>query len=168
MIVLTDVDPVAVTTYHTEPADRDSKVARIAATDEYAALKASVLEKGVLDPVVMCVAPGRPMFVELGEQRVLAARELGLTLIPAIAYNVKNEPIAFAYSQEFYSMSEIEAAFSRQTLTVTRSGVCPECGYDRGATEVEIEVPALKMLRDYVAAGIASFGKEAHDAPRIA
>ena len=135
MIVLADVRPDRVTTYHTEPriAGIAAKTSRIRARQEYIDLKASIAERGFLDPVVAHCAPGRPCLVEVGEQRVLIARDMGVRSIRAVIYD-KGLKFPYAYARRLTTMEEVKALFG------TGSGAL-----------------GLGMLRRYVAAGIATF-----------
>lgn len=134
MIILADIRPDKVTTYHTEPgiAGIESKTSRIKARQEYIDLKADVEARGFLDPVVAHCAPGRPCLVEVGEQRVLIARELGVKSIRAIIYD-KGMKFPYAYARRLTTIADIEVLFGTPNAL------------------------GLKMLRRYIAAGIATF-----------
>ena len=120
MIVYALVDPKNCTTYHTEDhlKDKNEKVSSIKSRSSYNTLKDSIQAKGMLDPVVMRIEnEDRSYFVEVGEQRVLSAIELGLTEMPAIAYTAfPDSEILFPYEKELTTMKEIEELF--QTVQV--------------------------------------------------
>jgi len=189
MLVYCQIDPNKVTTYKTEPGVTDSaaKVASIKERDSYESLKSSIGKEGLLDPVVMCITPGRPMFVEIGERRVLISRDLGITSMPAIAYDRLGAKIGFPYERELNDIDDVEALF--RTFTVFIPEVCEQAGavcqrftiaskrsvskqnpvnpvtgqattIDALKSEFECDdADGLRTLKKYTAAGIAHFGE---------
>lgn len=155
MIISLQIDPNNVLTYHETGKEPTDKVADIKSRDEYTALKASVLTDGVKDPILVRVEKGRT-YVEVGEQRVLAARELGIKALAAIAYNFKDAPIELK-GDSLKTIKDVEALFPRKEYDETVSGICSECGHDKGAVTRTVTVPALDTIRKYIEAGIAKF-----------
>lgn len=155
MIISLQVDPKNLVTYHETGVDPTDKVAAIKARDTYTALKADVLTKGVIDPIVLRCEKSR-VYVEVGEQRVLAARELGIAPLAAIAYSFKDADIPFK-GDAMKTIEDLENCFSRTEYEETTQCVCCECGHDSGPVTRTVPVPALEMLKKYIKAGIAKF-----------
>jgi len=156
MIVVADVDPNTLTTYHEDCVHALDNVAKIKAAGEYTSLKSNISKDGILDPIVVRCEPGR-MYVETGEQRVLIARELSIPTIKAIIYTTNGAklPVQFSEAKVLATKQEIDNEFSRTEYTVTRREKCPICGRDNGEVEKTIPVPAYKQLNEYIDAGIA-------------
>lgn len=132
MIVFGWLSPDFVTTYHTEPGVPGvvEKVARIKSAECYRQLADSVKANGILDPVVAMTTPTRPCLVEVGEERVLLARDLGIERLAAIIYTKGRGDIPFTYDRELFSIDEIEPLFKTENP------------------------PGLRLIRDYLSAGI--------------
>lgn len=156
MIVQTKIDPTKVLTYHEtgKASDKEEKITRIKSTADYTSLKTSLETEGQFDPVVVRCEPDR-VYIEVGERRVLAARDAGIRELDAIAYSTNGRKDVPFTGTNLDSKTNALKAFSRDTLTVTRSGICPECGHDHGSTTEEVEVPSRKTIREYIDAGIA-------------
>ena len=135
MIVLADVRPGRVTTYHTEPGTTgvEAKVSRIKDRECYRELAADVARRGFIDPVVAMCTPARACLVEVGEERVLIARALGTESLRAVIYDKDRDGFPYAYARVLRNMDEVAALF----------------GTD--------DPPGLRVLGKYVAAGIARF-----------
>lgn len=114
MIVYAQLDVNDITTYHTESHlnDSDQKVTRIRSTEEYKKVRASIIREGQIDPVIAMCTPRRKCMVEVGEQRVLIAREIGIPYLNALVYNimVREVPIKYEYKlkdiDDFINFSE--------------------------------------------------------------
>ena len=156
MIVVTDVDPNTLTTYHEDCIHASDNVAKIKVVSGYDKLKSSISKDGILDPIVIRCEPGRT-YVETGEQRVLIARELSIPTVKAIVYTANGAklPARFSEAKVLGTKQEMNAEFSRTEYTVVEREVCPTCGYDSGEVEKTVTVPAYKQLNDYIDAGIA-------------
>lgn len=158
MIIKTDVDPNKVFTYH-ELGPNESKMEEIKQRTNYVEIKESLDTEGQIDPIIIRCEPGR-VFVECGERRVMAARELGWKTIAAVAYNtcgrvdIPFDGVALETKEDAIDSENSVSPFTRETMTVTLSGVCECCGHDSGSREIITEVPARKMIREYIEAGI--------------
>jgi len=97
MIIKTVLNPFEVTTYHTEGhiKDAEAKIKRIKSRDCYKEVKEDIKINGIKDPVVAISNERRPLMVEVGEQRILIARELGITEINAIIYTKLEQPFKY-------------------------------------------------------------------------
>ena len=147
MIVLADLDLNDVTTYHTEPhiIDMAAKMVNIKGRSEYTSLKTSIQSVGIKDPVLAMCSKQRVCMVEVGEQRVLIARELGLTTIRALVYNTYNAKIMVNYSRRIYNIEEFDRIVTHNVR-----------GPDDKYIQIKDSIPVVKTLRKYLAAGIAT------------
>lgn len=158
MLIKTIVDPNKIKTYH-ELGPNENKVDEIKQRTNYNEVKSSLDKDGQYDPIIIRCEPDR-VFVECGERRIFAARELGWKTVDALAYNtlgrksIPFEGIVLETKDDAISSTSTISPFIRETLTVTVSGVCPSCGHDSGSKEITQEVPARKMIREYIDAGI--------------
>ncbi len=106
-----------VTTYHTVHQDTEqvyASVDRIRSREEYKKLKENVKKNGVLDPVIAMVTPTRRCMVEIGEQRVLVARELGIENLVAVIYTKNQGKISFDYERKLKNIDELKELFKTQ------------------------------------------------------
>lgn len=113
-----------VTTYHTEHENKDQvriSVERIRSADVYKRTKESINENGVLDPVIAMVTPTRRCMVEIGEQRVLIARELGIKELLAVVYTKNGGKINFGFEEKLNSLEEISTLFGTKDPPGLRS-----------------------------------------------
>ena len=122
MIVLASLDVNKVTTYHTEPGvtNVEEKTKNIKSAQEYSKLQISVSESGFLDPVIAMCTPQRPCMVEIGEQRVLLAREVGIKTLAGIAYTRDLADISFVYEQQLQSIADLEVLFKSRVITAKK------------------------------------------------
>jgi len=155
MIISFQVDPNDVQTYHETGTEPVEKISAIKSRDEYTALKTLLTEQGITDPILIRVEKDRT-YVEVGEQRVLIAREAGVTTLSAIAYSFKEAQIPFS-GTELKSIEDVMRCFPRKEFSVTERDVCPFCSHDSGEKTSTVAVPALKTLERYIEAGIAKF-----------
>jgi len=127
MIVLADLPVNEVTSYHTEPhiKDIDVKVKRITSTEGYKKLRANIIKEGFLHPVLAMCTPTRECMVEIGEQRLLIAREIGAETLKGIIYD-KGAYIKVPYLRRLWDLLEFDQ-----------------------------EAPSIKTLNRYLKAGIA-------------
>lgn len=103
-----------VKTYHTEHENEEqvrTSVERIRSTEIYKRTKESIKKNGVLDPVIAMVTPTRRCMVEIGEQRVLIARELGIEELLAVVYTKNGGRINFGFEERLKSLDEISTLF---------------------------------------------------------
>lgn len=125
-----------VTTYHTEHENEEqvkTSVERIRSTEVYKRTKESIKKNGVLDPVIAMVTPIRRCMVEIGEQRVLIARELGIEELLAIVYTKNGGRINFGFEERLKSLDEISTLFGTK------------------------DPPGLKTITSYVKSGNIAF-----------
>jgi len=117
MIVKAHLPVNFVTTYHTEHENKnqvDSSVRRIRSTDIYKNTKESIKSYGILDPVIVMVTPTRRCMVEIGEQRVLIARELGIKELLAVVYTKNGGQIDFDFEEKLTTLAEISSLFGTE------------------------------------------------------
>lgn len=135
MIVYADMSPDYVTSYHTEShiTDLAVKMAGIKGTKEYSDLKADIETNGIKDALVAMSTPTRICMIEVGEQRLLIARELGLSTIPVVCYLRNRTIVPFAYKEVINSLEKLESYFTDK------------------------EALGLVMLKQYLPAGICNF-----------
>lgn len=158
MICKVNINPNEILTYHeTGEGDTIIKIANIKNTTEYTKLCEEVYIEGIIDPIIVRCEPER-LYVEIGEQRVLAARDLGIDILVGIAYNIAGAEITLAGKETLTSITDIEAVFPRKTMETIRSNICPLCQTDLGGSVTEEKaVPALTAILGYVNSGIATF-----------
>ena len=182
MLGYAKIDPSAVATYHTEnPLLLAKAVKQIKGRPGYTNVKSSISKEGVLDPVIVRCEPSR-VYVEVGEQRVLIARELGITQLDALVYNTAklNDDAVLPFTVDFeVTLDEAAAMFG--TVEVKQSCPLPEgCSNPNcpllsewpkhkwvstpknlvpdGAEQRE--AAGMRMLRKYSEAGIVTVTKE--------
>lgn len=157
MIAVTNVNPNNVITYHEEPRDAADKLAAIRDRDEYSSLKSSIEKDGFLDPILIRCEQGRT-YVEIGEQRVLIARDLGTESLKAIIYTVKGVDFPSGFElTKLNNIDELEAEFSRTTMTVMQEVDIDPITYTGTMKEMTVTVPSLKTIKDYLEHGLIIF-----------
>ncbi len=129
----TSLDVNKITTYHTEAhlKDSDIKVSRIRSTEEYKKVRASIISEGQRDPVIAMCTPERYCMVEIGEQRVLIARELNLLTLEAIVYSSRQLHVSIKDYTQLKSLDDLKR-------------------FNQGC-------PAIKVIIKYIKSGIACF-----------
>lgn len=137
MIYHTTVNPVSVRipTDDFPHADQSRRLFEITGTDEYKALRKSVNENGFLDPIVILSRPGS-VRVELGEQRILLARELGVKSLEAIVLDI-SDGVNQIDGRRLHRLDEVCELFG----TFTPGGPAP---------------PGLQMVERYLLLGLVS------------
>lgn len=103
-----------VTTYHTEHLDKKQvsrSIYNIKNRKSYKIVKEDIIKNGILDPVIAMVTPTRPCMVEIGEERVLIARELGIKDLLGIVYTKDQGKISFEYERKLENFDEIKELF---------------------------------------------------------
>ncbi len=133
--------------------------------DKLDELKASIKEKGVLQPILVR-ASGDQYEVVAGERRLRASRELGLTQVPVIIKNVTDREalvIALVENIQREELNGIEEAKAYKRLIeefeFTQDTVAQSLGKDRSTVSNLLRLLKLpNAVQDYVSSGKLSVG----------
>jgi ParB family transcriptional regulator, chromosome partitioning protein len=128
-------------------------------------LKASIKEKGILQPILVRPA-GNGYEVIAGERRLRAARALGLTQVPVVVKNATDREalvLALVENIQRAELNAIEEAqgFKRliEDFSFTQESVATSVGKDRSTITNLLRLLKLPVeIQDYVADGRLSMG----------
>lgn len=83
---------------------------KIKSTEEYIALRDSIVENGIRDPVLAIRFP-EMIRIETGEQRLLIANELDKKTFKAFVYTKNGGEIDFGYTEQIENTDQVESHF---------------------------------------------------------